>query len=182
MDIAGSPQRIGAAQDRFYGKYRGVVVGNTDPEGRGRLQVQVPEVRGPGVIDWALPASPYAGDGVGFFALPPVDANVWVEYEGGNLQIPIWSGCFWERGQIAAADALPEVMFLKTASASLRIDNATGEIRIEIGGASITLTASEVKIEAPQITSTASGATTGVRPAESSMFSRAASTVWIIPV
>lgn len=158
-------RRVGANPNRFYGKYRGVVVGNTDPEGRGRLQVEVPEVRGPGVIDWALPSSPYAGDGVGFFALPPVDASIWVEYEGGNLQVPIWTGCFWQRGQIDAADAVPEVAFLKTQQASLRIDNATGEIKIEIQGASITLTASEVKIEAPQITNTANGAKTELTPA-----------------
>lgn len=160
MEVSGSQPNIGSGQERFYGKYRGVVVANTDPEGRARLQVEVPEVRGAGVIDWALPSSPYAGAGVGFFALPPVDANVWVEYEGGNLRYPIWSGCFWERGQIDAADALPEVMFLKTNAATLRIDNAAGEVKIEIGGGSITLTASEVKIEAPQITNTASGATT----------------------
>jgi uncharacterized protein involved in type VI secretion and phage assembly len=158
-------RRVGANANRFYGKYRGVVVGNVDPEGRGRLQVEVSEVRGPGVIDWALPSAPYAGDGVGFFALPPVDASIWVEYEGGNLQVPIWTGCFWQRGQIDAADAIPEVAFLKTQQASLRIDNATGEIKIEIQGASITLTASEVKIEAPQITNTANGAKTELTPA-----------------
>jgi uncharacterized protein involved in type VI secretion and phage assembly len=160
MTTAGSQPRIGAAQDRFYGKYRGAVVGNSDPENRARLQVKVPEVRGPDVIDWALPASPYAGDAVGFFALPPVGANVWVEYEGGNLGVPIWSGCFWERGQIAASDANPQVIFLKTSAATLRIDSANGEIKIEIGSASITLTASEVKIDAPQISNSASAAST----------------------
>lgn len=154
------PVRAGAAPDRYYGKYRGTVSGNVDPEGRGRLQVEVPEARGAGVIDWALPCVPYAGDGVGLFALPPVGAAVWVEYEAGNLAVPIWSGCFWLRGQIAAADALPEVAFLKTDQASIRIDNSTGEIRIEIGGASVTLTSSEVKIDAPQIVNSASGAQT----------------------
>lgn len=153
------PRRAGTGLERFYGKYRGRVVSNSDPEGRARLQVEVPEVRGP-VHDWAMPALPYAGDGVGFFALPPNGANIWVEYEAGMLNLPIWSGCFWERGQIAAADAVPDVMFLRTAAASLRIDSASGEVRIEIQGATITLTASEVKIEAPQITCTASGATT----------------------
>lgn len=160
MNVQTQPARVGAAQDRFYGKYRGTVTGIADPEGRARLQVEVPEVRGAGVIDWALPSSPYAGDSVGFFALPPTGTSVWVEYEGGNLQYPIWSGCFWQRGQIAMADAVPEVMFLKTDQASIRIDNASGEIRIEIGGASITLTSSEVKIDAPQITNSASGAKT----------------------
>lgn len=154
----------GSSQTRVYGKHRGVVVANSDPEGRGRLPVRVPEVRGETVLDWAMPALPFAGEGVGFFALPPVDANVWVEYEGGNLRVPIWSGCFWERGQIAAADAVPEVVFLKTKSATLRIDESKGEIRIEFQGAAITLTASEVKIEAPQITSTANGATVQLTP------------------
>ena len=160
MNMQTQAARVGASRDRYYGKYRGTVTGNTDPEGRGRLQVEVPEVRGAGVIDWALPAMPYAGDGVGFFALPPVETSVWVEYEGGDLQHPIWSGCFWQRGQIAAADALPEVAFLKTDQATIRIDNARGEVRIEIGGASLTLTSSEITIEAPQIKSTAGGAQT----------------------
>jgi uncharacterized protein involved in type VI secretion and phage assembly len=89
-----------ANDNRFYGKYRGVVIDNADPEGRARLQVEVPEVRGPGVLEWAMPSAPYAGDGVGFFAMPPNGTNVWVEYEAGNLRYPIWAGCFWERGQI----------------------------------------------------------------------------------
>lgn len=152
-------------QDRFFGKHRGVVTGNVDPEARGRLQVSVPELRGDGVTDWALPSSPYAGDSVGFFALPPVGANVWVEYEAGNLQSPIWSGCFWAKGEIATADAVPEVAFLKTAQASIRIDNSAGEVKIEIQGASVTLTVGEAKIEAPQITLTANGAKVQLTPA-----------------
>lgn len=160
MNMPATNPISGAGQSRFYGKYRGVVTGNSDPEGRARLQVRVPEVRGDSVTDWALPAMPYAGDKVGFFALPPVGASIWVEYEGGNLQFPIWSGCFWERDQIETADAVPEVVFLRTSQATIRIDDAAGEVKIEIGGAKITLTASEIKLEASQITNTASGAST----------------------
>jgi uncharacterized protein involved in type VI secretion and phage assembly len=155
---------LGARQDGFFGKYRGEVKGNQDPEGRGRLQVEVPEVL-PGVTEWALPASPYAGNGVGFFALPPVGANVWVEFEAGNLRVPIWTGCFWLRGEIAAADAVPEVVFLKTSQATIRIDNTAGEVKIELGGTSLTLSASEAKIEAPQVSLTANGATLKLTPA-----------------
>ena len=158
------PQPTLGARDRFFGKYRGEVKGNQDSEGRGRIQVEVPEVR-PGVIEWALPASPYAGNGVGFFALPPVGANVWVEFEAGNLRVPIWSGCFWLRNEIAAADAVPEVVFLKTSQATIRIDNAAGEVKIEIGGTSVTLSASEAKIAAPQISLTANGASLSLTPA-----------------
>ena len=68
----------------FFGKYRGQVTNNVDPEMRGRIQVQVPAVLGEGRNSWALPATPYGGDGVGFFAIPPIGANVWVEFEGGN--------------------------------------------------------------------------------------------------
>ncbi|MGH6612684.1 phage baseplate assembly protein V [Sphingomonas sp.] len=155
----------GTRQDRFFGKYRGVVTANTDPESRGRLQVRVPEVRGDSVTEWALPASPYAGSSVGFFAVPPVGANVWVEYEGGNLQVPIWAGCFWADGEIASADAAPEIMFLKTAQASIRIDNNAGEVKIMIQGTTITLTSSEAKIGSPQITLSANGAQVQLTPA-----------------
>ena len=166
MNTTTYPQpAAGQRETRFFGKYRGVVRNNVDPESRGRLQVVVPEVRGEAVLDWALPCSPYAGDGVGFFALPPVGANVWVEYEAGNLQMPIWAGCFWERGQIGAADGLPEIMFLRTDQGMLRIDNTVGEIRIELAGASVTLTAGEVRIDAPTVKLTANGATVELTPA-----------------
>lgn len=152
------PQATASArQQRFFGKYRGRVIGNRDPEERGRLEVSVDEVRGENVTEWAIPSSPYAGDGVGLFALPPVGANVWVEYEGGNLEVPIWSGCFWAKGEIASADAAPEIMFLKTSQASIRIDGSAGELKIELQGATITLTASEAKVDAPQITLSANG-------------------------
>src|SRR5712672_2839603 len=62
-----------ALDGQFFGKYRGLVVDNTDPTHRGRLQVKVPAVMGEETL-WAEPCAPYAGDGVGFFALPPADA------------------------------------------------------------------------------------------------------------
>ena len=49
-----------------------------------------------------MPCAPFAGSGVGFFALPPVGANVWVEFEGGDPDYPIWSGCFWGAGEVPA--------------------------------------------------------------------------------
>lgn len=160
MNYQASAGRIGTDRGTYYGKYRGKVINNVDPEGLGRIQVSVPEVRGANIADWAMPCSPYAGPDVGFFALPPIDASVWVEYEAGQMQYPIWSGCFWTSGDIPAADAIPTVMFLKTDQACIRIDNTLGEIKIEIGGASVTLTNSEIKIAAPQIQNDAGGAKT----------------------
>src|SRR5437763_17049447 len=54
-----------ALDGQFFGKYRGLVVDNTDPTHRGRLQVKVPAVMGEETL-WAEPCAPYAGDGVGF--------------------------------------------------------------------------------------------------------------------
>jgi uncharacterized protein involved in type VI secretion and phage assembly len=61
----------------------------------GRLLVQVPDVLGLGVSSWAMPCVPVAGPQMGVYVVPPVSSGVWVEFEGGNPDYPIWSGCFW---------------------------------------------------------------------------------------
>ena len=80
---------------QFFGKYRGKVENNIDPMMLGRVQVSVPAVLGSGQLSWAMPCAPFAGPGVGLFTVPPVGANVWVEFEAGDPDYPIWSGCFW---------------------------------------------------------------------------------------
>jgi len=87
----------------YFGKYRGLVIDTHDPEMRGRIRASVPGVPGDQASGWALPCVPFAGIGVGFFALPPVGAEVWIEFEGGDLTNPIWTGCFWD-----ASEAPPE--------------------------------------------------------------------------
>jgi uncharacterized protein involved in type VI secretion and phage assembly len=84
---------------RHFGKYRGLVVDNADPEQLGRLRLQVPSLLGPDVVTgWALPCAPYGGDaGQGFLFIPEVGAGVWVEFEEGDLEFPIWSGTFWSK-------------------------------------------------------------------------------------
>jgi len=81
--------------DRFYGKYRGIVLNNIDPLQIGRLQAMVPEVLGEIPSGWALPCAPYAGTGSGFYAIPPIGAGVWVEFEAGDTSRPIWTGAWW---------------------------------------------------------------------------------------
>ena len=85
------------ARERFYGKYRGTVADVDDPDSLGRIKVQVPEVYGEVVSPWALPCVPYAGPSVGFYAIPPVGAGVWVEFEAGDPARPIWTGAWWGR-------------------------------------------------------------------------------------
>lgn len=77
----------------FWGKYRGTVVDNVDPADVARVRVKVPEVLGDGVNVWALPSLSDARRGN--HVPPPVGANVWVEFEGGDPDRPIWTGVFW---------------------------------------------------------------------------------------
>jgi len=109
----------------YFGKYRGTVEGNVDPQMQGRLRVSCPAVLGDGV-GWAMPSVPYAGPGVGFFALPPVGANVWVEFEGGNPDYPIWTGCFWGLGEAPASPAVAEIKTWKTDGVSLTLSDVSG--------------------------------------------------------
>jgi hypothetical protein len=106
-----------------FGKYRGKVESNVDPMRLGRLQVSCPAVLGEGTLSWALPSTPYAGPGVGLFLLPPRGANVWVEFEGGDPDYPIWSGCFWGAGEVPASPAMENIKMLKTDGVSITIDD-----------------------------------------------------------
>ena len=110
----------------FFGKYRGKVENNLDPMQLGRLQVSVPAVLGEGRLSWAMPCVPYAGAGVGLFAVPPVGANVWVEFEGGDTDYPIWSGCFWGVGEVPALPAVPQMKMLKTDGITLTLSDLPG--------------------------------------------------------
>ena len=97
-------------QEQFYGKYRGEVANAIDPLGLGRVQVSVPDVLGDGRNAWAMPCTPFAGPSVGFFAVPPVGANVWIEFERGDPDYPIWSGCFWGPNQAPVAAGPQQVL------------------------------------------------------------------------
>jgi hypothetical protein len=111
---------------QFFGKYRGKVENNIDPMQLGRIQVSVPAVLGDGTLSWAMPCVPYAGSGVGFFAIPPTDANVWVEFEGGDPDYPIWSGCFWGVGEVPAMPALAQMKVFKTDGITLTLSDMPG--------------------------------------------------------
>jgi Type VI secretion system/phage-baseplate injector OB domain len=107
---------------KYFGKYRGKVVANVDPLHLGRIQVEVAAVLGEARQAWALPCTPYAGADVGWFAIPPVAANVWVEFEQGDPDYPIWSGCFWGERQLpqnARVDEPAKVQVLRVVGITL---------------------------------------------------------------
>jgi hypothetical protein len=137
-------------EQRFYGKYRGFVVDNGDPENLGRLKLQVPSVLGPEVVTgWAMPCVPYGGNAnQGMVLIPDVKAGVWVEFEAGNLEFPIWVGTFWSKPEGTSemplpnnpdgseTDALqspPTRKMLKTSAGhTIQLEDGEGDLRILI--------------------------------------------------
>jgi hypothetical protein len=92
-----SPQdsTAGGSAKRYYGKYRGLVIENLDPLQIGRVMLQCPDVLGATPASWAMPCVPAAGIQAGVFIVPPIGSQVWVEFEQGNPDYPIWTGGFW---------------------------------------------------------------------------------------
>jgi uncharacterized protein involved in type VI secretion and phage assembly len=154
----------------FYGKYRGVVTDNKDPLLTGRVKAKVPDVMGEKETGWAMPCAPFGGSGVGFFALPTVGAGVWIEFEHGDPDYPVWSGCWFgsaadmppillappykktliktEGGNSVLLDDTPGIggITLETSGGQKIVMNATG-VEITNGqGASIKLAGPQVSI------------------------------------
>ena len=92
------------ATEKYFGKYRGMVTLNIDPLQMGRLQVMVPDVAALIPKTWAMPCFPVAGKQMGAYWIPPVGSGVWVEFEHGDPNYPIWVGCFY--GSAAEVPAL----------------------------------------------------------------------------
>jgi uncharacterized protein involved in type VI secretion and phage assembly len=90
--------------EKLFGKYRGIVIDNVDPLQIGRLMVQVPDASNVLPSTWAMPCVPFAGTQSGWFAVPPIGAGVWIEFEQGDTDYPVWTGCFF--GSAAEVPAL----------------------------------------------------------------------------
>ncbi|MDH5552566.1 MAG: phage baseplate assembly protein V [Nitrosomonas sp.] len=135
------------AQQRYYGKYRGFVTDNRDPETRGRMKLRVPTVLGDQETGWALPCLPFGGlANQGFFMIPEVDAQVWVEFEEGNLDHPIWVGVFWQQSSDTPEEAAleePTTRILRTPSGHvLQFDDLSGQEQFRLAhpaGAEMTI-------------------------------------------
>jgi uncharacterized protein involved in type VI secretion and phage assembly len=94
---------------RHYGKYRGVVTNTADPSKLGRIKARVPEVLDQVDTGWALPCTPYAGAKTGVFAIPVKGTGVWIEFEAGDVSRPIWTGCWWQSGNLPTDEGGTEV-------------------------------------------------------------------------
>jgi phage baseplate assembly protein gpV len=160
--------RLETAADHYYGKYRGQVTNVSDPQQCGRVKMKVPEVLGDIESGWAMPCTPYAGSSSGWYAIPPVGAPVWAEFEAGDPSRPIWAGGWWgpieAPGTPASATPSPTQRALRSETGlsvvmdddagTLTVSDSTGQnlLQIQASGGQVQLQAlTQVTLEAPAI-------------------------------
>jgi uncharacterized protein involved in type VI secretion and phage assembly len=126
----------------YFGKFRGKVTDNQDPMMTGRVKASVPDVLGDQDTGWALPCAPFGGSQLGFFAIPTVGATVWVEFEHGDPDYPIWSGCYWGSASDMPSDLLAppykKLMVVTSGGQSITLDDTPGS-----GGITLTTSAGQ---------------------------------------
>jgi uncharacterized protein involved in type VI secretion and phage assembly len=117
---------------KFYGKYRGTVLDNIDPLQLGRIMVQVADVSNVLPSTWAMPCVPFSGIQSGFYAVPDIGTGVWIEFEQGNPDYPIWVGCYWGTAAdlpalaLAGLPGVAQVVIQTTGQNTLLISDTPG--------------------------------------------------------
>jgi hypothetical protein len=138
----------------YPGVYRGRVISNADPLGKGRVTAQCPDVHGLLPTTWAMPCVPMTGLQSGVYLVPPLHAGVWIMFEEGDINHPIWMGCWWDGREevpaLAQASVPPNhAIVLQTVKGySISISDTMGIMLKSPGGASIILTDSGLTITA----------------------------------
>lgn len=141
---------------KLLGKYRGTVVSTEDLLRRGRLFVKISDVLGEIPAFWAEPSTPLAGVGSGMFVRPMPNSGVWVEFEHGDPDKPVWTG-FWRGGQadmpaeaLASAPGVPMVVLATSPLNVITISDAPGPppggIMIRHGAAFIAINDAGIQI------------------------------------
>jgi hypothetical protein len=133
------------AGSTYYGKYRGIVTDVDDPNNQLRIRATVPAVLGEHACGWAMPAAPFAGGGHGMVLLPKVGSGVWIEFEAGRLDAPIWSGAWWADGERPDPQGAGVRVLVSEKGHKLVLDDENDELLLVHGsGPQIKLTGDEI--------------------------------------
>ena len=142
-------------QHRYFGKYRGRVL---EVDDRGRVRAEVPAL-GADPLPWAVAATPFAGASHGLVLMPEVDDRIWIEFEGGDLSHPIWSGAAWQSAGLPVSSTSQRAL-VSPSGLTVMLDDDAREIALtHPGGAEIKLSDSEIvlSIGSAEIKLSASG-------------------------
>lgn len=140
-------ERVGSS---YFGKYRGIVTDVDDPENQCRIRATVPAVLGEHECGWALPSAPFAGDKHGMVMLPEVGSGVWIEFEAGRLDVPIWSGAWWAAGERPKPQGAGVRVIVSEKGHTVILDDEADEVKLVHGSSTefnrreITMTATEI--------------------------------------
>ena len=121
---------------KYHGKYRGTVTNNVDPMQQGRLQAMVPDVLGSMPSSWAMACVPFSGTQAGLWSVPPIGAGVWIEFEQGDPEYPVWTGGWWGSAAdppalaLAVPPAVSHVVVQTTGQNTISISDAPGPARL----------------------------------------------------
>lgn len=145
---------IERVESRYFGKYRGQVTDNDDPNSLGRIRAKVPRVLGDEESGWALPAFIYGGASEqGLFALPDIGAGVWIEFEGGDLSYPVWTGTWYTSGAVPESATAAQKVFKTKSGHKMVFDDDAGSVALtDSNGNTIAMDASTIKITAGNAT------------------------------
>jgi uncharacterized protein involved in type VI secretion and phage assembly len=151
--VARSAQR---ERRSLHGVYRGRVenvgTATSGTEKRlGQLQISIPAVWGDKTSDlpWADPVVPFAGDGYGALMLPKQGDGVYVLFEGGSPEHPIWIGGFWSVNASLPTPAGEKARVIVTPNGhQVVLDDSSDTIQLtHSSGNKITIDKTSIKLE-----------------------------------
>lgn len=135
----------------YYGKFRAIVTNNEDKEGRGRIKVQCPSVLGDYESAWCMPCIPFLTNDEGFFKVPNVGDGVWIEFEGGQLNKPIYVGGWFNpkrQPQDKYEDSLHQFCLRTKKGHLIKVDDKKNFISLSINkGGLIKITDKQIEIK-----------------------------------
>jgi len=115
---------------RYYSSYRGFVIDNDDPKGMNRIKVISPTLNSFDNVEgeWAYPKSNWGAKGYGIHLLPQKGDMVWVEFEYGDLEHPIWSFASYGLDEKPVEFDSPNKYGFKTPAGNIIIIDDTEEL------------------------------------------------------
>lgn len=117
---------------RYYGLYRATVANNIDPLQRGRIQVIASDATGIVPTTWCEPCMPMAGIQQGIYTVPIIGSGVWIQFENGDPDQPVWMGGWWGSAAevpvlaLAGNPVMPNIVLQTTLQNAIMISDVPG--------------------------------------------------------
>lgn len=109
---------------RYYGTYRAFVYANTDPDNMNRLQLIIPHLNATAPsTNWAWPMGMWGGKDYGVQMLPKVGDMVWVSFENGDPNFPLWKHAGYGKEELPSEFSTPQHYGFKTPNGSILVIN-----------------------------------------------------------